>query len=178
MKTLPRITYPKPVTGGSRPEQFARMTIQRPSIWVLGIIYLLWIGYLIAAFYLPSIPVSGFIYFLMLLFIWFPYWTYRNWNDLVSDLPWICAAISVAIIIIATMQLDCWWSFSEARNGLKSLILKNHSPQLKNWDTPWQIKFIDFLPQYIMIAIMLFWKSIPNYILLLLPRKYREVRSR
>lgn len=164
MNPRPNITFRNPVARGAFPEHIARTTIRRPSVWVLGLVYLLWISFLVAVIQMPRILPFGAVAFFMLLFIWFPYWAYRNWNDLVSDLPSTYTAISIGVIIIATIQIDWWWSFSHARNDLRLFILKHYYPQMENWRSPWQIKLLDSLGQCIIFATVLLRRSIRNYI--------------
>jgi len=164
MNPRPNITFRNPVAGGAHPEHIARPTIRRPSVWLLVLVYLLWISFLVAVIQMPRIPPLGAFAFVMSLFIWFPYWAYRNWNDLVSDLPATCTAIGMVIMITTIIQLDSLWSFSEARNNFRLFILENYYPKMENWRSPWQIKLIDSLAQNMVVAIILLRRTIFNWI--------------
>lgn len=91
-----------------------------------------------------ELPV-GYVLFPMLIFVWLPFWSYRSWDQLVTDLPGTYAGIWLVLGYIAATLIDFWLQSSEMENGLQNAILDTYYPDLKSGGRPWPIRIAENL---------------------------------
>jgi hypothetical protein len=156
MTEPPTLKFRHPVPCGET-ELVARKKIcPRPSAWVLLPIYLVWIGFIAAAVFLPTFFPFGAVAGVMFFFIWIPFWAYRNWDYLVGNLAETYATIIVAAAIVGALQIGSWWGGSGIRNDLRLSYLKTN-----HW---WLISVSDNVARALVWAAILSWNSIRNKI--------------
>jgi hypothetical protein len=146
-----------PVERGATAEPHPGKTPRRPALWVLGLTYLAWIGFIAAVMRMPDRLPFGIIAFVMVVFIWLPLWAYRHWTDVASDWPSTWTIIGMAVLATFAMQVDHWWEESEVRDVLRQLIVTTYFPAKPVWYTPWPAKVIDALPECLLFGIVLCW---------------------
>ena len=76
-------------------------SFKRPPLWVLLLVYAVWLGAIVVLATIPCLIQFGVITAFLFLFVWLPYWGYRNWQDVVTDPPATWATIFTALLILA-----------------------------------------------------------------------------
>lgn len=153
-----------PVERRASAEPHPGKTPRSPALWVLGLAYLTWIGFIAAVMHMPERLPFGVVAFVMVLLIWLPLWAYRHWTDVASDWPATWSIIGMAVLATFAMQVDVWWEESEARQVLSQMIVSTSFPAKPVWHTPWPVKVIDALPEGLMLGIVLCWGVVREWI--------------
>jgi len=146
------IIYRRPSGSGAKPFEARRDAIPRPSAWVLLPVYLVWIGIFAASNAMPTSFLFGNIGLVMFLLIPVPYWAYRNWNDVVEDLPATYATIIVALVLIEAYNFEFWWTIDGVRSGLRLRILQA--------EYSWLLTVLDWISRCIFLVLIFCRRSL------------------
>jgi hypothetical protein len=93
----------------------ARSLPSRPRLGVVLLVYVLWLGTIAAIATRAELePFSG-IAIMLSLFVCLPYWAYKNWADVVADLPATYATLMVAALLMVLFCIQLNWDVSSLR---------------------------------------------------------------
>lgn len=78
----------------------------RPPLFVLILVYAVWLAIIAWVATMPEPHWLGVPAMALVLFVWLPFWAWRNWQRVTSDLPATYATVIVALLFVAFLSLD------------------------------------------------------------------------